>query len=418
MLVNAAIASQQVDIHLVQNTGETAEFLRWAATRQALAVDSETTTHERWTDSTYAPRLVQFADADTAWCLEPGHPAIATVLEGTRTLAFANAPFDIGVLSEMGTASAEALWAKAHDVLVMAHLLDSRGRRLGGCPLDLKSLAYYLIEDYSLKAVLYTKGGVSGEKRDMREAAKAHGYQRAGDEYKVLPVDHPVYLRYAGTDAIYTFLLAQKMLPALRQAGMLGLYERERGFQPLVHRMEQRGFSVAEKYARDTETLLADDVRQMCAELKSDWGLENPNSTSQVVKALHAAGVQWDALTKRKALSTARSVLEDMDHPLAAAVLDYRAEHKALTACVRPLIANVGSDGRVHPGFKTLGAVTARMSCKQPNLQQMPKRRGTAERMRSCLQAGHGLVGRSGLLGGVEGNAGLGNALKRIRVPA
>ena len=99
MLVNAAIASQQVDIHLVQNTGETAEFLRWAATRQALAADSETTTHERWTDSTYAPRLVQFADADTAWCLEPGHPAIATVLEGTRTLAFAERTLPTSVCS-------------------------------------------------------------------------------------------------------------------------------------------------------------------------------------------------------------------------------------------------------------------------------------------------------------------------------
>lgn len=394
----ATIAGVERGIHLCQTAEDVETFLRWASTRPALAVDTETTTYKRWTDPDYRLRLIQFGDADTAYCLPPTlSDAAAVVLRGARTLAFANAPFDIGVLSEIVPAA--ELWPKAHDVLVMAHLLDSRGRRLGGCPLDLKSLSYYAVEGLPLRAILYTKGGVSTEKKDLRTAAKSHGYKKAGDEFVVLPIDDETYLRYSGADAIYTYRLAAILGRFITESKLGDLYERERRFASIVHAMECRGFSLNERHARDTATMLDDDVAAIRLELDANWGLCSPNSPGEVVSALTRHGVAWpspddqpDHYTPKGKPSAARHVLESLDHPLAAALLDYRAEHKALVGCVRPLLAATGSDGRVHPSFKTLGAVTGRMSCKQPNLQQMPKRRGTAERMRACLQAGEGLV--------------------------
>jgi DNA polymerase-1 len=70
--------------------------------------------------------------------------------------------------------------------------------------------------------------------------------------------------------------------------------------------------------------------------------------------------------------STSESVLLRTDHEIAKALLDYRAAQKQLTAFVdgwRRFLVN----GRLHPSFKLHGTVTGRLSCENPNLQQVPR---------------------------------------------
>lgn len=70
--------------------------------------------------------------------------------------------------------------------------------------------------------------------------------------------------------------------------------------------------------------------------------------------------------------STSESVLLRTDHEIAKALLSYRAAQKQKTSFVdgwRRFIVN----GRLHPSFKLHGTVTGRLSCENPNLQQVPR---------------------------------------------
>lgn len=70
--------------------------------------------------------------------------------------------------------------------------------------------------------------------------------------------------------------------------------------------------------------------------------------------------------------STSESVLLRTEHEVAKSILDYRGAQKQLKGFVegwrRFLV-----DGRLHPSFKLHGTVTGRLSCENPNLQQVPR---------------------------------------------
>lgn len=65
--------------------------------------------------------------------------------------------------------------------------------------------------------------------------------------------------------------------------------------------------------------------------------------------------------------------LELIDSPEAKLVKEYRGWQKAVSAAYRPYLELVGSDGRLRCSYKTHGTVTGRLSCSEPNLQQVPK---------------------------------------------
>lgn len=58
------------------------------------------------------------------------------------------------------------------------------------------------------------------------------------------------------------------------------------------------------------------------------------------------------------------------------------------------LLARVESDGRMHPGFHSIGAETGRMSSHSPNWQNIPARTELGKRLRQCVVAspGHKLL--------------------------
>ena len=63
-----------------------------------------------------------------------------------------------------------------------------------------------------------------------------------------------------------------------------------------------------------------------------------------------------------------------MEHPIAKAVSDNRSFNKVLSAFIDilPEQARKYPDKRIHCSFKQYGASTGRVSCKNPNLQQIP----------------------------------------------
>lgn len=66
-------------------------------------------------------------------------------------------------------------------------------------------------------------------------------------------------------------------------------------------------------------------------------------------------------------------ILERLDNNDAKLVKAYRGWQKTVSAAYRPYVELLDSDGRLRCSYKTHGTVTGRLSCSEPNLQQIPK---------------------------------------------
>lgn len=66
--------------------------------------------------------------------------------------------------------------------------------------------------------------------------------------------------------------------------------------------------------------------------------------------------------------TTDKDVLRTFNNPIIAQILKCRSLDTLIGAFVDKLPDSVGKDGRIHPEFKTIGADTGRLSCKNPKL--------------------------------------------------
>ena len=112
------------------------------------------------------------------------------------------------------------------------------------------------------------------------------------------------------------------------------------------------------------------------------WGEDVPfghnlDSNAQVLKLLHRHGV--------KAASTSRRDLAPhQDHPLVRELGAYRKASKALSSFLLPYPELVcPASGRLYPRYEQLTAYSGRMSCHQPNIQQIPREKA----FRECFTA-------------------------------
>src|SRR5215203_4476929 len=107
-------------------------------------------------------------------------------------------------------------------------------------------------------------------------------------------------------------------------------------------------------------------VRERLDELAPEHpegGSWNWNSWQQIVRAFELLG-HWLPDTTKETLS-------ECDHPLAGALLEYRNAKKRLDTCHQWL--SRAHEGRVYASWRQVGAETGRMSCSEPNLQNLHK---------------------------------------------
>jgi DNA polymerase-1 len=114
----------------------------------------------------------------------------------------------------------------------------------------------------------------------------------------------------------------------------------------------------------------------------------NPGSSLMIAARLKEK-YNWKApRTTAGSPSITSEILEELDFPEAKLLATYK-EIEKVSGYLEDWLARVPfSAGRIHPRFNPLGTATGRMSCSQPNLQQVPK----DGRIRSLFVADPGWV--------------------------
>ena len=152
---------------------------------------------------------------------------------------------------------------------------------------------------------------------------------------------------------------------------------------PLVltlSRMEHAGIKCDPAILRGIGEELADSIERLEKEIYSEAGTEfNINSPKQLgVILFEKMGIPYPKAGKSKSgsYSTAADILDKLkdNYKIVDDVLAYRKVAKLKSTYVDGLLPLIGEDGRVRPHFMQTVAATGRLSCTEPNLQNIPIR--------------------------------------------
>ena len=163
-------------------------------------------------------------------------------------------------------------------------------------------------------------------------------------------------------------------------------------------RMELEGIKCDPDILRETGKELKDSISRLEEEIYAGAGAEfNINSPKQLGEVLfEKLGIPYPKSGKNKSgsYSTAADILDKLkdDNKIVADVLAYRKVAKLNSTYVEGLLPLIGEDGRVRPHFMQTVAATGRLSCTEPNLQNIPIRDEYGRLIRKAFTAREGCV--------------------------
>ena len=245
----------------------------------------------------------------------------------------------------------DTLWLKvrfgvdipvSHDTMMLSHVLDENH------PHGLKYLAEVCFgaDNYDLTVEQKTGGA---------------------------PLD--VIAKYNALDVHYTrelYKLYRKELskdPKLKKFYELVVMPAVNAFREI----EFNGVYIDVSRLNETRLHLQAQLAKLQAELNEYKPGVNWNSTQQLAEFLfNDLGLSPLDRTPKGAFSTAETVLKRLDHPAVKTIMAYRESSKHLGTFIRSWTEK-HIDSRLHPSFKLHGTVTGRLSCEEPNLQQVPR---------------------------------------------
>ena len=283
-------------------------------------------------------------------CRNNVYTLLKELLEGDHTLIFCNAQYDILSLETIGISVEHTNFM---DVPTIAHLINENKPYNKG----LDSLAQFYLKD------------AGKHKDEFLEKQKKIGWPETTWQ-QMWP--------YAIQDAELTWRLHQ-ILTAKREWLDLpeNIWTHKRDLIRVLLSMKRYGVRIdvhlAEQYVQKGEIEMA--------RIEKSLGI-NPASPKQMKKLLiddlGLPVVKQSAKTgapsfDKEAMLTYDSMLEKLENPVAKQIKEFRGWQKAVSAAYRPYIDLVGIDGRLRCSYRLHGTATGRLSCAEPNLQQIPK---------------------------------------------
>lgn len=177
------------------------------------------------------------------------------------------------------------------------------------------------------------------------------------------------------------------------------LYDIELPLIEVMASMEHEGFRADRQFLADFGEELSGQIDRLSEEICAMAGEEfNINSPVQLGTILfEKLNLPHGKKTKR-GYSTSAEVLEKLvnKHEIVPAILEYRTLTKLKSTYVDGLIPLINSrDGKIHAHFMQTVAATGRISCVEPNLQNIPIRQELGRQLRKAFvpDDGRTLVG-------------------------
>ncbi|MBW2236307.1 MAG: DNA polymerase I [Deltaproteobacteria bacterium] len=339
---------------------------------------------------------------------EGGVPPAVVLVEGTRPDAAATArPFalgvargeDAGLVLLQGGAEEPAALGELFAGGWIARDTNRVQRVLGDAGVDVAPPSF----DVDLGAFLLDPAA------QRTTTTLAHAYldrnvrsfeEVAGRGAKATPVESLLpneLAAWAAGEAAALRDLAPILRDRLEEDGLLALFEDvELPLAAVLARMERSGVRVDEGFLGELSTQYQKELSRIEAEIYGLAGEEFLVSSPKQLQRILFEKLKLPPVKKTKTgFSTDEKVLEQLSaqHELPAAILAYRRLAKLKSTYVDALPRLVNPEtGRIHPSFHQTGAATGRLSCTDPNLQNIPIRTEEGVRIREAFIPAEGMT--------------------------
>ena len=202
--------------------------------------------------------------------------------------------------------------------------------------------------------------------------------------------------QYIGERPVITLALYKKLNALIKKFYKEKLFnEMELPLIPILSEMELRGIHLDTNQLYDYSKELSSQISNLEKEIFSIVGHEfNIASTKQLQEVLFTERGLKPSKKTKTGYSTDTSVLDELSvyDPVPKKILEYRELSKLLSTYVEALPKLTDEDSLIHTTFVQTGTATGRLSCKDPNLQNIPVRSEQGRRIRSAFTSKPGTV--------------------------
>ena len=362
------------------------DFLKSSDKKKLIAYDSETTSLDTFNcnilgfslcyetgKAVYIPLAQESTDlfgSSDYITKEDAYGQLARIFTDSNvTIIMHNAKFDLKVLYNTGF---EHIFGscKLYDTMVTAWLINP-GR-----------------SGYSLEYLGETVLGLKG--------IEFNDIVKKGQTFADVPLEQAY--QYAAEDADFTYQLGLKLrepFEADKTQTLKKLLMMEMQVLPILTKMELTGIhlesSALNTYNQELTRQIGLVEQNIYKEVGHEFNIASPKQLQTVL--FEERHLKTGKKTKT-GYSTDTSVLEELAavDPVPRMILEYRELAKINSTYVETLPKLTDKDGRIHTDFVQTGTATGRLSCRDPNLQNIPVRTDAGRKIRAAFTAPKGKV--------------------------
>lgn len=365
------------DVKIIASEEGLSSLFSWIITKKNLVVDCETTSLDEHTAEIVGLGLgadeklsyyVDFAKGD----LDPYKviKAISDLMsQHAISLIGHNCKYDLHILVRYGL----SLPHISFDTLVGSWLLSAHERTHS---LDDLAKRYFGIDKIPIESLI-GKASRGKPQSSMRDAPQEE------------------IARYCAEDVEYTYRLYALFKEKLSENEALNklFHTIEMPLLPILFSMEREGIYLNADMLSTMKSAVESQLSEAREKVYKFAGEEfNLNSPKQLGQILYTKLAIPPLKKGKTAFSTDAEVLEELslEWPIAEAILEYRQLEKLRSTYIEALPKSINPlTGRIHCRFIQSGTATGRLSCQDPNLQNIPVRGELGKGIRAAFQPQH-----------------------------
>ena len=280
-----------------------------------------------------------------------------------------------------------------HHLKYDAHILENHGIHLQGWYFDT------MLASYVLNAVA-TRHGMDDVARvylshlttTYEQVAGKGAKQKTFNQIEIETAAH-----YAAEDAHVTYRLYEVLERKLKEIPELLniLHQIEMPTAAVLTTMEENGIqldlSFLDQLGQEFSNTILELENQIIEIAGQPFNVSSPKQVGDIL--FDKLGLKGGKKTSTGQYSTSESILEKIDHPIAALILEYRGLSKLRSTYTDGLIKQANNEShRVHTSYHQALTATGRLSSTDPNLQNIPIREEIGRQIRKAFVAPEGRV--------------------------